>query len=39
VILIDGDRLANLMIEYCGAARISRTIEVKRLDEDVFLED
>lgn len=36
VILIDGDRLAELMIEFGIGVRISRTVEVKRLDEDFF---
>ena len=36
VILVDGDRLAELMIEFGIGVRISRAIEVKRLDEDFF---
>lgn len=36
VILIDGDRLAELMIEFGIGVRISRAIQVKRLDEDFF---
>lgn len=36
IILIDGDRLANLLIEHNVGVRISRTIAVKRLDEDFF---
>lgn len=39
VILIDGDRLANLMIEFGVGVRISRVVEVKRLDEDFFSEE
>ena len=39
VILIDGQRLADLMIEYNVGVRISRAIEFKRLDEDFFAED
>lgn len=39
VILIDGQRLAELMIEHNVGVRISRTVEVKRLDEDFFGED
>jgi restriction system protein len=39
VILIDGHRLADLMIEYNVGSRTSRTVEVKRLDEDFFAED
>lgn len=36
VILIDGERLADLMIEFGIGVRLSRAIEVKRLDEDFF---
>lgn len=36
VILIDGDRLAELMIEFDIGVRVSRAIQVKRLDEDFF---
>lgn len=39
VILIDGQRLAELMIEYNVGVRITRAIEFKRLDEDFFTED
>lgn len=39
VILIDGDRLADLMIEYGVGTRPHRTIQVQRLDEDFFAED
>lgn len=39
VILIDGSRLADLMIEHNVGVRISRAIEFKRLDEDFFSED
>lgn len=39
VILIDGDRLADLMIEYGVGTRPHRTIQVQRLDEDFFSED
>jgi len=38
VILIDGTRLAELMIEHGVGVRISRTVEVKRIDEDFFSE-
>lgn len=37
VILIDGDRLAELMIEFGIGVRLSRAIQVKRLDEDFFV--
>ena len=39
VILIDGARLTELMIEYNVGVRVSRAIEFKRLDEDYFAED
>lgn len=39
VILIDGARLADLMVEFGVGVRLSRTVEVKRLDEDFFSEE
>jgi len=39
VILIDGSRLTELMEEFGVGVRVSRTVEVKRLDEDFFSED
>lgn len=39
VILIDGHRLADLMIEHGVGVRSSRIVEFKRLDEDFFSED
>jgi restriction system protein len=39
VILIDGDRLTDLMIEHNVGVRLSRSIEFKRIDEDFFSED
>lgn len=39
VILIDGARLTELMLEFGVGVRTSRTIELKRLDEDFFSED
>ncbi|OCC03257.1 restriction endonuclease [Labrys sp. WJW] len=39
VILIDGERLADLMIEHGVGVRVSRTLEFKRLDEDFFTEE
>ena len=39
VILIDGNRLADLMIEFGVGVRVSRVVEVKRLDEDFFSEE
>ena len=38
VILIDGNRLSELMIEFGVGVRVSRVVEVKRLDEDFFAE-
>jgi restriction system protein len=39
VILIDGDRLTELMSEYGVGVRVNRTITVKRVDEDFFTEE
>ena len=39
VILIDGARLTDLMVEFGVGVRVSRVIEVKRLDEDFFTDD
>ncbi|MEL0154130.1 restriction endonuclease [Sphingopyxis sp.] len=39
VILIDGTRLTELMVEFGVGVRSSRMVEVKRLDEDFFNED
>lgn len=39
IVLIDGDRLADLMIEHGVGVRIARTVKVKRLDEDFFVEE
>jgi restriction system protein len=39
VILLDGQNLADLMIEHGVGVRTSRAIEFKRLDEDFFSED
>jgi restriction system protein len=36
VILIDGARLTELMVEFEVGVRVSRTIQLKRLDEDFF---
>lgn len=38
VVLIDGELLTDLMIEYDVGVRVSRNIEFKRLDEDFFSE-
>lgn len=39
IVLIDGKRLAELMIEHSVGVRTSRAIEFKRLDEDFFSEE
>ena len=39
IILIDGHRLADLMIEHNVGVRVSRSMEFKHLDEDFFSED
>lgn len=39
IVLIDGDRLADLMIEHGVGIRVARSVEVKRLDEDFFVEE
>ncbi|WP_231568249.1 restriction endonuclease [Novosphingobium malaysiense] len=38
IILIDGKRLTELMVEFGIGVRISRVVEVKRLDEDFFID-
>lgn len=39
VILIDGQELADLLIEHGVGVRSYRTVEFKRLDEDFFSEE
>jgi restriction system protein len=39
VVLIDGQRLTELMIEHTVGVRLSRAIEFKSLDENFFDED
>jgi restriction system protein len=39
VILIDGERLADLLAEHDVGVRVSRTLAVKRVDEDFFVEE
>ena len=36
VVLIDGEQLADLMIEHGVRVTTSRTYEIKRIDEDYF---
>lgn len=38
VILIDGERLSELMIEHNVGVRINRAVEIKKVDEDFFAE-
>lgn len=38
IVLIDGDRLAQLMIRHDVGVRIAETLHIKRIDEDFFLE-
>jgi restriction system protein len=38
IILIDGEKLAKLMIQYGVGVRIERTVEIKRVDLDYFEE-
>ncbi len=39
VILIDGERLTELMIEHNVGVRLTRAVEFKRIDEDFFSEE
>ena len=39
VILINGKRLTELMVEHGVGVRTSQTVEFKRLDEDFFSEE
>jgi restriction system protein len=39
VVLINGKRLTELMVDHGVGVRISRTVEFKRLDEDFFSEE
>mgnify|MGYP002781155987 FL=1 len=38
IVLIDGERLARLMIEHGVGVTTTRTIELKRIDQDYFEE-
>jgi restriction system protein len=38
IILIDGDKLTSLMLENNVGVRVNRTIELKKIDEDFFIE-
>lgn len=39
IVMIDGARLTELMVEFGVGVRLSRTVEFKRLDEDFFAGD
>jgi restriction system protein len=39
IVLIDGDELAGLMIKYNVGARTETTLQLKKVDEDFFIED
>lgn len=39
IVLIDGERLAALMIRHDVGVRIAQTVHVKKIDEDFFLEE
>jgi restriction system protein len=39
IILIDGDELTKLMIQYDVGVRVERTVEIKRIDSDYFSDD
>ena len=39
VILIDGERLTELMIEHDVGVRVSRSVKIKKVDEDFFAEE
>jgi restriction system protein len=38
IILIDGEELAKLMIQYDVGVRVERTVEIQRIDLDYFEE-
>lgn len=38
IILIDGEKLTSLMMEHNVGVRVNRAIELKRIDEDFFIE-
>jgi restriction endonuclease Mrr len=39
VVLIDGSRLSELLVEFGVGIRVSRVVGVKRLDEDFFADE
>lgn len=38
LILIDGDKLTSLRMEHNVGVRVNRAVELKKIDEDFFLE-
>lgn len=39
IILIDGDKLTQLMIQYGVGVRVERTVEIRRVDLDYFIQE
>jgi restriction system protein len=39
VVLVDGEKLADLMVDYCVGVSIASSYEVKKIDTDYFLEE
>jgi restriction system protein len=39
IILVDGDRLTQLMTQYGVGVRVDRTVEIRRIDLDYFIQD
>jgi len=39
IILIDGDKLASLMIDYNVGVSLEKAYEIKKIDSDFFIED
>jgi restriction system protein len=39
IILVDGDRLTQLMIQHGVGVRVDRTVEIRRIDLDYFVQD
>ena len=36
IVLIDGEELTRLMLQYGVGVRVERTVEIKRIDADYF---
>jgi len=39
VVLIDGERLTNLMIEYEAGVTVKEIIKINKIDSDYFIEE